>query len=75
MRAWATTLHSLAIQGSPAPPPLTGLTETPFAIAQLSTSEFNKLTSYCNFIQLVGSGFGQCKSCASRIGALGGDQY
>src|SRR5947209_5337187 len=75
MRAWATTLHSLAVQGSPAPPPLTGVTETPFARAELSASEFAKLTSYCNFIQLVGSGFGQCKSCTSRVGAQGAVQY
>jgi len=71
MKAWATTLHSLAVQGSPAPPPLTAVTETPFASAELSESEFTKLTSYCNFIQLVGSGFGQCKSCTSRVGAQG----
>jgi hypothetical protein len=75
MKAWATTLHSLTIQGSPAPPPLTGVTETPFAVAELSPSEFTKLTSYCNFIQLVGSGFGQCKSCTSRVGAQGAIQY
>jgi hypothetical protein len=71
MKAWATTLHSLTIQGSPAPPPLTGLTETEFSKAELSLSEYTKLTSYCNFIQLVGSGFGQCKSCTSRVGAQG----
>lgn len=75
MKAWATTLHSLTIQGSPAPPPLTGLSETEFAKAELSLSEFTKLTSYCNFIQLVGSGFGQCKSCTSRVGAQGGILY
>jgi hypothetical protein len=75
MKAWATTLHSLAVQGSPAPPPLTGLSETPFALSGLSTTEFNKLTSYCNFIQVTGSGFGQCKSCTSRVGAQGGTQY
>jgi hypothetical protein len=75
MKAWATTLHSLSIQGSPAPPPLTGLTETEFSKAELSASEFNKLTSYCNFIQLVGSGYGQCKSCSSRVGAQGGTMY
>lgn len=72
MRAWATTLHSLAAQGSPAPPALTGLAETPFAVARLSQSELDKLTSYCTFIQINGSGFGQCKSCTSVVGAQGG---
>jgi hypothetical protein len=73
MKAWATTLHSLTAQGSPTP--RTGATEMPFANAELSQSEFSKLTSNCNFIQLVGSGFGQYKTCASRVGALGGELY
>lgn len=71
LKAWATTLHSLTVPGSPAPP-VTAVTEMPFAAAELSATEFAKLTSYCNFIQLVGSGFGQCKSCTSRVGAQGG---
>jgi hypothetical protein len=75
MKAWATTVHSLSIQGSPAPPPLAGLTETPFAVAELSASEFTKLTTYCNLIELIGSGFGQCKSCNRRFGAQGAIQY
>jgi hypothetical protein len=40
--------------------------------AELSASELLKLTSFCNFIQANGSGFGICKSC--RFGALGGQQ-
>jgi hypothetical protein len=67
MRAWGTTLHAMP---SGSTPPL-GITETPFARAELSPSELAKLTSYCGFIQTVGSGFGICKSCQS--GALGGE--
>jgi hypothetical protein len=72
MKAWATTLHVLSVPGSP---PITGLSETPFAQSELSATEFTKLTSYCNFIQLIYSGRGQCKSCTTRIGAQGGTLY
>jgi hypothetical protein len=71
MRAWATTLHSLSVQGSPQPPPLVGLSETPFAPVDINPTEIQKLTSYCNFIQLIYSGRGQCKSCSTVIGAQG----
>jgi hypothetical protein len=69
MRAWATTLH-LNTAVLPAP----GVyqhTETPFSVAELSTSELTKLTSFCAFIQSNGSGFGICKAC--RTGALGAE--
>jgi ligand-binding sensor protein len=45
------------------------VTENVFQDAVLSLTEDFKLTSYCNFIQADGSGFGICKSCA--VGGLG----
>jgi len=62
LRAWGTTLHALPGGGY-------GVTETPFAHAALSPTEFAKLTSYCGFIQADGSSYGICKSCAN--GAAG----
>jgi len=62
LRAWATTLHL-------DPTGAYQMTENVFQDAVLSDSENAKLTSYCNFIQADGSGFGQCKSCA--VGGLG----
>jgi hypothetical protein len=64
MRAWATTIHAL-----PTTPVTYGSTETPFSNAELSRTEYFKLTSFCGFIQANGSGFGTCRSC--RFGALG----
>jgi hypothetical protein len=64
MRAWGTSLHAL-----PTTPVTYGSTETPFSQAELSVSELQKLTSYCQFIQNNGSGYGICKSC--RTGGLG----
>jgi hypothetical protein len=72
MKAWGVTLHSLAGTGSQR---FTGISETPFAVAELSPTEFQKLTSYCQFIQLIYSGRGQCKSCSTVIGAQGGAIY
>lgn len=63
LRAWGTTLHNNAVAGA------YQLTENAFSLAALSTSESLKLASYCNFIQLVGSSFGICRSC--RTGGLG----
>jgi hypothetical protein len=40
MRGLDHQVHSLAVQGSPAPPLVTRVTETPFAHAELSASEF-----------------------------------
>lgn len=62
LRASASTLHALP-SGSYA------ATETDFSKAVLSITELTKLTSYCGFIQTIGSGFGICKSC--RRGGLG----
>ena len=61
LRAWGTTPH--------AAPSGLAMTETRFLAASLSTGEFQKLTSYCGFTQIIGSGFGICKSC--RTGASG----
>ncbi len=63
LRAWGTTLHNNAAAG------VYQVTEKTFQTAVLSTSELGKLTSYCNFIQTIGSGYGICKSC--RAGGLG----
>lgn len=63
LRAWGTTLHKDAPGGA------YEVTEKVFQQAVLSTSELHKLTSYCNFIQAIGSGFGICRSCA--VGGLG----
>ncbi len=62
MRAWGTTLHATPTAGWQ-------VTENAFSVASLSTSEDFKVTSYCNFIQSDGSGYGICKSCA--VGGLG----
>ena len=64
MRAWGTTLHAL-----PTSPASYTVTETEFSKAVLSGTEFQKITSYCGFIQANGSGYGLCRSC--RSGGLG----
>jgi hypothetical protein len=63
LRAWGTSLHNDAAAGA------YQVTERVFQPAVLSTSELHKLTSYCNFIQAIGSGYGICKSC--KTGGLG----
>jgi hypothetical protein len=65
MRAWGTTLHAAPGGG------FFG-TETEFSQGSLSLSEYNKLTSYCGFIQADGSSFGICGSC--RQGAAGANR-
>jgi hypothetical protein len=62
LRAWGTTLHANPAGGY-------SVTENAFQLATLSASEDLKVTSYCNFIQADGSGFGICKSC--NTGGLG----
>ena len=64
MRAWGTTIHAL-----PTSPVSYTVTETEFSKAILSATEYQKLTSYCGFIQANGSGYGICRSC--RSGGLG----
>ena len=61
--AWGTTLHLNTNTAT------YQHTEAPFSPAELSPSELTKLTSFCGFIQMTGSGFGICKSC--RTGGLG----
>ncbi len=62
--AWGTTIHAL-----PTAPVSYGVTETPFALADLSAAELTHLTSFCGFIQANGSGFGICAGCGT--GGLG----
>ena len=62
LRAWGTTLHANPNGGY-------SVTENVFQLATLSATEDLKVTSYCNFIQADGSGFGICKSCNN--GGLG----
>ena len=61
MRAWGTTLHAAPGGGF-------AVTETEFSQVALSGpqvgSEFDKITSFCAFIQADGSKFGICNSCA-----------
>ena len=58
LRAWGTTLHQL-----PATVPSYGITETPFSNASLVSPELTHITSYCGFIQAIGSGYGICRGC------------
>ncbi len=62
--AWGTKLHQ-----NPAALGTYRVTESPFQKATLSASELTKLSSYCGFIQSVGSGYGICNSCS--VGGLG----
>jgi hypothetical protein len=64
LRAWGTTIHAL-----PTSPVAYGVTETGFAPGGLVASELAHITSFCGFIQAIGSGFGICKGCAA--GGLG----
>lgn len=63
MRAWGTTLHAL-------PNGTYGLAESEFLNGGLSMAELVHITSFCEFIQKNGSGYGTCKSC--RYGGLAG---
>jgi hypothetical protein len=60
VRAWGTSLHAL-----PSAPATYGTAETPFSPTDLSVPELTHLTTYCQFIQSNGSGFGTCRSCQS----------
>jgi len=62
LRAWGTALHA-----APAGGYVVG--ETPFSDVSLGSTELQKMTSYCGFIQANGSGYGLCNSC--RTGAQG----
>ena len=56
MVAWGTTFHALPAGGF-------GITETRFAEKGLSAAELARITSFCGFIQSIGSGYGICSSC------------
>jgi hypothetical protein len=66
LRAWSTTLHQNTTSGN------YQQTENVFQNATLNGTEFQKLTTFCSFIQANGSTFGICRSC--RFGGLGGAQ-
>jgi len=61
LRAWATTIHQ-----SPTAATSYSITETPFSTATLVAPELNHLTSYCGFIQAIGSGYGICQGCVTN---------
>jgi hypothetical protein len=61
LRAWGTALHSL-----PTSPVTYGITETEFSMADLGFNEATNLNTYCSVIQIVGSGYGTCNSCAAK---------
>jgi hypothetical protein len=63
MRAWATTLE-------PGPQASFVTVSQGFQNAVLSQSELTQLTTFCGFVQWVGSGYGICGSC--QTGALSG---
>lgn len=63
MRAWATHVHLGPVPGG------TYITENDFSHVPLSTSELDKVTAVCKFIQTYGSGNGICRACA--LGARG----
>ncbi|HUI76417.1 MAG TPA: hypothetical protein VLY24_00840 [Bryobacteraceae bacterium] len=62
LRAWGTALHAAPSGGY-------AVGETPFSNAPLSSTELQKMTSYCGYIQAIGSGYGLCSSC--RTGSQG----
>jgi hypothetical protein len=65
LRAWSTTLEPGALG--------TYVTVSQgFQSAGLSASELSQLTTFCGFVQWVGSGYGICNSC--RTGALSGEK-
>jgi hypothetical protein len=65
MPTWGTSLHAL-----PTTPAPCGSTEFAATAGALSTTELQRITSFCGFIQANGSGFGICKSC--NLDGLGG---
>lgn len=70
--AWGVNLRSVTFQGSP-PTTYRATTETKFTKAELSPAELTKLTTYCKYIKILGSGVtGLCASCqAGARGAIG----
>jgi hypothetical protein len=66
-----TTIHALRLRRA-ARQLLTEGRYAAFTNANLSTTEFTRITTLSGFIQTKGSGFGICKSCL--IGGLGAVQ-
>ncbi len=65
MLAWGTSLHPMSSY-----PVTYGVTETRFTPAELSAAELSRLTTFCQFVKILGSQVtGICKSC--QPGALG----
>jgi hypothetical protein len=64
LRAWGTTIHQL-----PTPTPTYGVTESEFLDATLTSAELTHVTSFCQFIQEIGGGYGICRGCV--VGGLG----
>jgi hypothetical protein len=70
--AWGTNLRNVTFQGSP-PTTVNAVTETRFTPAELSAAELAKLSTYCQYIKILGSSVsGICKSCqAGARGSIG----
>jgi hypothetical protein len=64
MRAWGTTIHQL-----PTATATYGVTESEFLNATLTSAELTHVTSFCQFIQEIGGGYGICRGCV--VGGLG----
>lgn len=62
LAAWGTTLHAVPAPGGAQ----YRATETPLKPAALSPAELSRITAFCGFIQMNGSGYGICRSC--RLG-------
>ncbi len=61
LRAWGTTIHQSPTSTTPY-----SVTETPFIHTPLAAPELNHLTSFCGFIQAIGSGYGLCQGCVTN---------
>jgi hypothetical protein len=64
LRAWGTTIHQL-----PTVTATYGVTESEFLNAALTGPELTHVTSFCQFIQEIGGGYGICRGCV--VGGLG----
>ncbi len=63
--AWGTNLRAVTFQGSPVTS-VNAVTETAFSKAELSGAELNKLTTYCKYVNILGSKVkGICAACQS----------
>lgn len=63
--AWGTNLRAVTFQGSPVTS-VNAVTETAFSKAELSSAELNKLSTYCKYVNILGSKVkGICAACQS----------